>query len=153
MPAVTQRSFPRSLVPGTSVPPGYGVDLGDGKGRVLMTESWNADMYEPLKPYVHQGDVLCNKNRLSGMWAEDQPLRKYLKENGKKTLLFAGVNTDRCVLGTLADAAYAGWDCILVEDCCATVTKEAHDSCVTSVELLHGFIVSCETFVATASHQ
>jgi nicotinamidase-related amidase len=108
-----------------------------------MTETWNADIYEPLKPFVHREDVHCRKNRLSGMWAEDQPLRKHLKESGKKTLLFAGVNTDRCVLGTLADAAYAGWDCVLIDDCCATVTEEAHDSCVEAIEVRDKCICDC----------
>jgi nicotinamidase-related amidase len=103
-----------------------------------MNGSWNADIYEPLKTVVQAEDVYCNKNRLSGMWSEDQPLRRCLQSSGKRTLLFAGVNTDRCVLGTVADAAYAGWDCVVIEDCCATATIEAHEVCIANIEVSDG---------------
>jgi len=44
-------------------------------------------------------------------------------KKGVSTLLFAGVNTDQCVLGTLVDAYNCGWGCVLVDDCCGTTTK------------------------------
>lgn len=34
-------------------------------------------------------------------------------KEGKKTLLFTGMNTDQCVLGTLVDAYSGGWDCVM----------------------------------------
>jgi nicotinamidase-related amidase len=37
-------------------------------------------------------------------------------------VLFTGVNTDQCVLGTFVDAYNAGWNCVLVDDCCGTTT-------------------------------
>jgi nicotinamidase-related amidase len=46
-----------------------------------------------------------------------------LKAEKKNTILFAGVNTDQCVLGTLVDGYNAGWNCVLVDDCCATTTE------------------------------
>ncbi len=39
-----------------------------------------------------------------------------------RTVLFAGVNTDQCVLHTLSDANFLGYGCLLVEDCCATTS-------------------------------
>lgn len=33
------------------------------------------------------------------------------------TLLFADVNADQCVLCTLQDAIFRGYDCLLIEDC------------------------------------
>lgn len=135
MPANTQRNQIRRRLLGSSALPGYGEELGDGEGRVLLDGAWNTEIYEPLQSAIRQEDVQCAKNRFSGMWSEEQPLRRYLNESGKKTLLFAGVNTDRCVLGTMADAAYAGWDCIAIEDCCATATEQAHDVCVANIEV------------------
>ncbi|RDW67618.1 hypothetical protein BP6252_09014 [Coleophoma cylindrospora] len=151
MPAGTRRSPARGMVTKTGISSNYGEDLGSSQGRCLMAGTWNADIYEPLKEYSKPEDVYCDKNRLSGMWSEDQPLRKYLAESGKKTLLFTGVNSDRCVLGTLADAAYCGWDCIAVEDCCATATEEAHEVCVDNIELLHGFVIDSNTFCAATT--
>jgi phosphatidylethanolamine-binding protein len=112
---------------------GLGADLGDGKGRCLMAGEWNAAIYEPMQEWVRPEDVHCAKNRMSGMWGLRQPLWEYLDSAGKRTLLFTGVNTDQCVLGTLVDAYNAGWDCILVEDCSATTTPNGKDVCLSNI--------------------
>ncbi len=105
---------------------GLGVDMGDGKGRTLVAGEWNSAIYWPLLAEAQAaGDSACSKNRMSGLWSASQPLWRHLEAASKKTLLFAGVNTDQCVLGTLADAYNAGWDCLLVDDCCATTTPGA----------------------------
>src|SRR3546814_1009792 len=41
-----------------------------------------------------------------------------------RSILFAGVNTDQCVMCTLQDANFLGYGCILVEDCCATSSPD-----------------------------
>ncbi|KAK2030230.1 Isochorismatase hydrolase [Colletotrichum zoysiae] len=159
MPASVQRGFSRSLILGESddkvVRLGLGGDLGDGQGRCLVAGEWNADIYEPLKRSARPEDVRCNKNRMSGMWSPEQPLRRYLKrsgagveEGGKRTLLFAGVNTDQCVLSTLTDAYNAGWDCVMLEDCCATKSPGAQEVCLYNVAGSYGFVISSESFLA-----
>ncbi|KAF3764522.1 hypothetical protein M406DRAFT_70938 [Cryphonectria parasitica EP155] len=138
---------------------GLGVDLGEGKGRCLVAGEWNSALYGPLQDVVREGDVHCAKNRMSGLWCERQPLWAYLARNrkgddddddekgGKKTtLLFAGVNTDQCVLGTLTDAYNAGWDCVMVEDCCATTTQGAKEVCLYNVANNYGFVIDSKTF-------
>jgi phosphatidylethanolamine-binding protein len=133
MPAGVQRGFSRGLIAGTHTHHGLGGDLGDGQGRCLFEGTWNADIYDSLKKQVKSQDVHCAKNRMSGLWNEEQPLWKYLEASGKKTLLFTGVNTDQCVLGTLTNAYNAGWDCVLVEDCCATTTERGKEVCMYNV--------------------
>lgn len=129
-----------------------------------MTGALNTEIYAPLKAVVRTEDIHCGKNRFSGLWNDEQSLSKHLRDSGKKTLFFAGINTDRCVLGTMADASYAGWDCIAIEDACATASHEAHEICVANIEvsheimvtivvltgsqLIHGFVVNSETFCA-----
>ncbi|PSR94539.1 Isochorismatase-like protein [Coniella lustricola] len=130
---------------------GLGVDLGDGKGRCLVAGEWNTQLYEPLADVVDDGkDIHCAKNRMSGLWCEAQPLWEHLTTRSTKTttLLFAGVNTDQCVLGTLTDAYNAGWDCVLVEDCCATTTKGAKEVCSANVGNNYGFVIDSRTFTA-----
>lgn len=112
---------------------GLGSELPDGQGRVLFEGSWNADIHPRLKVHVQEGDIHCAKNRMSGLWNSEQPLWKALKEKGKETILFAGVNTDQCVLGTLVDAYNAGWNCVMVDDCCGTTTKGAREVCVGNI--------------------
>jgi phosphatidylethanolamine-binding protein len=99
MPAAVQLSFSRGLIAGTHTHRGLGADLSDNQGRCLFVDSWNADIYDSLKKQVRPEDVHCAKNRMSGLWNEEQPLWKYLEKAGKKTLLFTGVKTDQCVLG------------------------------------------------------
>lgn len=38
--------------------------------------------------------------------------------------IFAGVNADQCVMVTLQDAHFLGYDCILIEDCTATTSPD-----------------------------
>jgi nicotinamidase-related amidase len=138
MPAAITRSFAASSIhppPNLSHPPwpGLGNDMGDGKGRCLFAGSWNAAIYEPLLQVVRPEDAHCAKNRMSGMWSPEQPLWKHLEQRGIRSVLFGGVNTDQCVLGTLTDAYNAGWDCVLVDDCAATTTPGAKEVCAANM--------------------
>ncbi len=109
-----------------------------------MAGEWNSAVYGPLETEAaaHEGeDARCAKNRMSGLWTPSQPLWRRLEADGKRTLLFAGVNTDQCVLGTLVDAYNAGWDCVLVDDCCGTPTPGARDVCLYNIRFVaFGFV-------------
>ena len=111
---------------------GLGSDIGpvriendkivDG-GRLLMRDTWNAALPPALEAAYKEGlslkekpDVWIHKNRMSGLWGSSTPCTEYLEREDIKTLLFAGVNTDQCVAGSLQDAFTKGWDCILVKD-------------------------------------
>jgi len=142
MPAAVQRGFNTSLIiqNGHGWHVGLGADLGDDEGRCLWKGSWNAEVYPPLKDLMIDEDLSFDKARMSGLWSPELPFHKYLRESGKKTLLFAGVvsfsqilllfnhklilvqNVDQCLLGTLTDAYNWGWDCLLLSDCAATMT-------------------------------
>ncbi|KAI5924034.1 isochorismatase [Camillea tinctor] len=151
MPAATQRSFSRNLITLSldekQRRDGFGSDMGDGRGRLLMAGSWNADIYDPLKEVsLPESDIFCDKNRISGLWNSETPLGKALAANRIRTLLFTGVNTDQCVLGTLSDAYYQGFDCIMVEDCCGTPTPGGQDVSIYNTSKLFGFVVDSKHF-------
>jgi len=105
-------------------PTGLGTGLGDevaGTGsRVLEKGSWGASIVDELAP--HASDIHVDKYRMSGFW--DTPLDSILRNLGVTTLLFAGVNADQCVLCTLQDANFLGYDCVLLEDCSGTTSPE-----------------------------
>lgn len=79
---------------------------------------------------------------MSGLWGPQTALDLYLQEEGITTLMFCGVNADQvrvhstfssvqrltfdmqCVLGTVIDSYYRGYDIILVEDATATTSPE-----------------------------
>jgi nicotinamidase-related amidase len=115
---------------------GLGADIGPIEleddtiieaGRVLMRDTWNAALYRSLDAEYRKGlerssdpDVWIHKNRMSALWGSGTDLEAFLKEEGITTLLFAGVNTDQCVGGTLTDAFSKGFDCVLLKDAAAT---------------------------------
>jgi nicotinamidase-related amidase len=103
---------------------GNGAGLGDtlpGTGAaVLQAGSWSAEVVEELAPAPT--DIRVDKHRMSGMW--DTPLDSILRNLGVTTLIFAGVNLDQCVLHSMADANFAGYDTLLAEDCAATTNPD-----------------------------
>jgi nicotinamidase-related amidase len=103
-------------------PSGVGVGLGDplpANGAPVLTKgSWAAAVVDELP--VETEDICVDKYRMSGFW--DTPLDSILRNLGKTTLLFAGVNIDQCVMATLQDASFLGYDCLLLSDCSATTS-------------------------------
>ena len=125
---------------------GRGVGLGDrlpGTGSpVLQAGSWSAALVDELVPAAT--DIRVDKHRMSGFW--DTPLESILRNLGVTTLLFAGVNLDQCVLHTLADANFLGFDTLLVEDCAATSNPDyCRDATILNIHQIFGFtLVSTE---------
>jgi nicotinamidase-related amidase len=119
---------------------------GDGKGLgdqlpngspVLELGGWGAAVVDEFGDT--SADVHVAKFSMSGFW--ETHLDAILRNMGVTTLLFAGVNLDQCVLCTLQDASFRGYDCILLEDCCAT-TSPAYcvDASLYNVRQCFGFV-------------
>src|ERR671932_324939 len=90
-------------------PTGEGVGLGDrlpNRGaKVLTLGSWAAAIIDELEQ--NPADIYVDKYRMSGFW--DTPLDSILRNLGKTTLFFGGVNIDQCVMATLQDANFLGF--------------------------------------------
>lgn len=135
---------------GTADAVGYAEHSPDDRGRSLVAGEWGAQVVDELT--VASTDITVFKHRLSGFW--DNEFDSILRLQGITTLLFAGVNTDRCVFSTLQDAGFLGYDCVLLEDACSTpsppyVTQAIHFI----VQQLHGFVASAEALhVSLAAH-
>jgi nicotinamidase-related amidase len=122
-------------------PTGTGIGLGDplpkNQAPVLMAGSWAAAIVNELTPDPE--DIQVDKYRMSGFW--DTPLDSILKNLGKTTLLFAGVNADQCVMVTLQDANFLGYDCILLRDCTSTTSPEyCWQATIYNVNQCFGFV-------------
>ena len=85
---------------------------------VLQVDSWGAALVDGLVPA--EADIRIDKFRMSGFY--DTCLDAVLRNLDISTLLFAGINADQCVLATLMDANFLGYDCVLLEDCTATTS-------------------------------
>jgi nicotinamidase-related amidase len=122
-------------------PTGQGVGLGDplpsNGSAVLQEGAWAAAVVDELSPAT--GDIRISKFRMSGFW--DTPLDSILRNLRVTTLLFAGVNLDQCVMCTLQDANFLGYDCILLEDCSATTSPSyCVDATLYNIRQCFGFI-------------
>lgn len=122
-------------------PSGAGVGLGDplpaNGAPVLAKGSWAAAVVDELE--AQPQDIWVDKYRMSGFW--DTPLDSILRNLGKTTLLFAGVNIDQCVMATLQDANFLGYDCILIRDCSATTSPDyCTQATVYNVNQCFGFV-------------
>ncbi len=125
--------------------PGLGDPLANG-ARVLELGSWCAASVDEFGDTAD--DIHVAKYAMSGFW--DTPLDTILRNLGITTLLFAGVNLDQCVLCTLQDASFRGYDCVLVEDCCATTSPEfCAEAALYNIRQCFGFVTS-GTALATA---
>lgn len=132
------------------------VELADGTvvdaGRLLMRDSWNSALYPPLDAMYEQGrtlarkpDVWIHKDRMSGLWGARTDCEDFLQSNGIRSLLFAGVNTDQCVSGTLTDAFSKGYDCIMLKDGCGTTSPDFSQQCIEyNAAKCWGFVATCE---------
>jgi nicotinamidase-related amidase len=123
---------------------GYGRVSPLDRGPSVVQGQWGAQVVDELP--VAPTDITVFKHRLSGFW--DNELDSILRQQGITTLLFAGVNTDRCVFSTLQDAAFLGYDCVLLKDACGTpspayVSRAIHFL----VEKLHGFVASADSLI------
>ena len=130
-------------------PSGAGTGLGDtlpGTGaRVLERGSWSAAIVDELVP--DSSDIHVAKYRMSGF--QDTELDSILRNLGVTTLMFAGVNADQCVLCTLQDANFRGYDCLLVEDCSATTSPDyCLAATIYNVRQCFGFVVKSAAVTA-----
>ncbi|HSM80665.1 MAG TPA: isochorismatase family cysteine hydrolase [Nodosilinea sp.] len=130
-------------------PSGTGVGLGDplpaNRAPVLTKGSWAAAVVAELE--AQPQDIWVDKYRMSGFW--DTPLDSILRNLGKTTLLFAGVNMDQCVMATLQDANFLGYDCILIRDGSATTSPDyCAQATVYNVNQCFGFVTEAAAIAA-----
>ncbi len=109
-----------------------GVTLMDGPNNYCVRDnpdqpdvvegSWEARTVDELEP--QDGDVIIGKSRGSAFY--DTPLDNILKARGIGTVLLTGVLSAGCVLFTAADAMHHGYYPLVVRDCVASYSLEAH---------------------------
>jgi nicotinamidase-related amidase len=83
---------------------------------------------------------------MSGFW--DTPLDQILRQLDVTTLFFAGVNADQCVLHTLADANFLGFDTVMIEDCTATSSPDyCWQATLYNVRQIFGFTTTSDAIL------
>ena len=128
--------------------PGIAQPVPGTRSEVIRAGSWGAQVVDEINP--GERDVQIIKHRFSAFW--DTETDAILRNMGIKTLFIGGVNMDQCVMTTLEDASFLGYDTVLIEDGTATTSP---DFCVQAtlynVKLLFGFVTQSAAILKALS--
>lgn len=114
------------------------------RSEVIAKGSWGAEVVDEINPGA--ADHQITKHRFSAFW--DCETDAVLRNLGVKTLLIAGVNMDQCVMTTLEDASFLGYDTVLLEDCTATTSPPfCVEAVLYNVKLLFGFVTKSDAVI------
>lgn len=135
-------------------PSGQEVDLASPvpgtRSEVIAAGSWGAEVVDEIHP--GEQDHQITKHRFSAFW--DCETDAVLRTLGVKTLLIGGVNMDQCVMTTLEDASFLGYDTILLEDCTATTSPRfCVDAVLYNVKLLFGFVARSDALLSAMARE
>ena len=112
--------------------------------NALVEGTWGAEIHEQVAP--QEGEAVVTKRGASAFAASD--LNQILSAGHIGTLLLAGVATNFVVEGTARQASDMGFNTIVIADCCASMSQEAHDSALTTALPFLATISNLEEVVA-----
>ncbi|MCH7737809.1 MAG: cysteine hydrolase [Chloroflexi bacterium] len=125
-------------------PANAGLWQGLHGASALIEGTWGAEIHEKVAP--REGEAVVTKRGVSAFAASD--LDQILRTARIGTLLLAGVATNFVVEGTARQACDLGYDAVIVGDCCASVSQEAHDASLTVAMPFLATITTLEEVVA-----
>jgi ureidoacrylate peracid hydrolase len=96
--------------------------MPDENGSLLCEEgTWGAEWYEILP---EPGDAIVTKHRFSAFIGTDFDL--ILRAKGIESLILTGTRTNVCVESTARDAFMMDYYVVVLSDCTASGSEEAH---------------------------
>lgn len=105
---------------------GYPIASPGKMGRFLIQGEPGTQLIEQLQPL--DTELQIDKPAQSIFVCTD--LASILHQRGITHLLFTGVTTECCVLGSYRHASDLGFYCLLLEDCCATLNSMEHQAAI-----------------------
>lgn len=99
-----------------------------GKPEICLPGTWGVE-YFGVAPT--EGDLEVIKHRYSGFFRTD--LEERLRALGVEVLICGGIATDVCVHATIRDGFMSDFYTVLLEDCAAGTSEEAHENAVKSL--------------------
>jgi nicotinamidase-related amidase len=108
---------------GSNTPLGRAVIRGE-KGHAIVDELC------PLST-----EIIVDKPGNSAFFSSD--LDFILRNKGIESLVTVGLGTEVCLLSTVRDASERGFDCLILEDCCASLeSQERHEAAILLMKMM-----------------
>jgi len=115
--------------------------------NALVEGTWGASIHEAVAP--REGEPVITKRAVSAFAGSD--LATLLSASGITTLLLSGVATNFVVEGTAREAVDRGYSVVIVADCCASLSQEAHDAALNIALPLLTTITTSEEVITALS--
>ncbi|MCA1323297.1 cysteine hydrolase family protein [Herbaspirillum sp. alder98] len=116
-------------------------------GRILVRGEPGNQILPQLAPVA--GELVIDKPGKGAFYATD--LHAQLQQRGISHLLFAGVTTEVCVQTSMREANDRGYECLIIEDACASYFPSLHQATLTML-IAQGGIVGWKASLAELQH-
>ena len=113
--------------------------------QALIEGTWGAEVHERVAARP-EDFVLCRTVSFDGSYGTQ--LYPVLRMLGRSVLMILGISTNFAVEGIVRASVNRGFEIVLIEDCCASISQEMHDWSVANIMPVFATVTSSAEVIA-----